>query len=119
MNPISGQIVLVGSAVAETQKPKVAAGARCPMVSVVDCDRLIVEGVMARYAEGDGFDAGLLLDDTLGQFGWTDIRVHACLPVAETSEGWEPELEALIGVAALRGIAHMVFEPEATPTILH
>jgi hypothetical protein len=111
--------VLVGTAVAKSQMPKVAKGARCPMVSVVDCDRLVLEGQMDRYEADEGFDAGLLLDETLGQYGWTDIRVHACLPVAATNDGWEPELEALITVAALRGIAHMVFEPEAEATVLH
>lgn len=119
MIPITGQIVLVGTAVAEGLTAKVAKGARCPMVSVVDCDRMALEGRMERYEADDGIDAGLLLDETLGNFGWTDIRIHACLPVADTSEGWEPELEALIKVAALQGIAHMVFEPGGTPGVLH
>lgn len=119
MTPITGQIVLVGTAVAEGLTAKVAKGARCPMVSVVDCDRMALEGRMERYEADDGIDAGLLLDETLGNFGWTDIRIHACLPVADTSEGWEPELEALIKVAALQGIAHMVFEPGGTPGVLH
>jgi hypothetical protein len=119
MNPMTGQIVLVGTAVAGAFSAKVAKGARCPMVSVVDCDRMALEGRMQRYEAEDGIDAGLLLDETLGGFGWTDIRIHACLPVADTSQGWEPELEALIKVAALQGIAHMVFEPEGTPGVLH
>jgi hypothetical protein len=113
MSTISGQIILVGTAVSEGFDTRVAKGARCPMICVCDCDRLNADGRMARYETGEGFDAGLILDETLGRSGWTDIRVRACLPVADKEDGWEPELLALIITARRLGIAHMVFEPDS------
>jgi hypothetical protein len=120
MSAFSGQIILVGTAVSEGFDARVAKGARCPMICVCDCDRLIADGRMAAYESDEGFDAGAILDDTLGRSGWTDIRVRACLPVADKPEGWEPELLALIGAARRLGVAHMVFEPESErPARLH
>lgn len=115
MSDFSGQIVLVGTAVSEGFDSRVARGARCPMICVLDCDRLAADGRLARYETAAGLDAGRLLDETLGRSGWTEIAVRACLPVADRADGWEPELEALIGAAARLGIAHMVFEPGGEP----
>jgi hypothetical protein len=120
MTTFSGQIILVGSAVCEGFDARVAKGARCAMICVCDCDTLSQLGQMAHYQTRDGLDAGLMLHETLGQCGWTDIKVRACLPVADKADGWEPELEALIITARKLGIAHMVFEPEASPPrVLH
>jgi hypothetical protein len=120
MSAFSGQIILVGTAVCEGFDARVAKGARCAMICVCDCDTMAHLGKISLYETKDGLDAGRLLDETLGQCGWTDIRVSACLPVSEKTEGWEPELEALIVTASKLGIAHMVFEPEAQrPTRLH
>jgi len=90
------------------------------MISVVDCDELNRKGRLDNYLVDDGLDAGALLDETLGQFGWCDIRVKNVLPIADMKDGWEPEIAALIKTARKLGIAHMVFEPEAErPQILH
>ena len=90
------------------------------MLWVCDCDTLADMGQMRDYETDDGLDAGRMLDETLGQCGWTDIKVRACLPVADKPDGWEPELAALIIAARKLGIAHMVFEPESTPArLLH
>jgi hypothetical protein len=120
MSAFLGQIILVGTAVCEGFDARVAKGARCAMICVCDCDTLTQLGQIGNYETDDGLDAGLMLDQTLGQSGWTDIRVSACVPVADKPEGWEPELAALILTARKLGIAHMVFEPEAKqPRILH
>jgi hypothetical protein len=120
MSSFSGQIILVGTAICEGFDARVAKGARCAMICVCDCDTLSVLGQMEEYETEEGFDAGRILDATLGQCGWTNITVSACLPVAEGPEGWEPELAALIITARQRGIAHMVFEADATaPRHLH
>jgi hypothetical protein len=120
MSAFSGQIILVGTAVCEGFDARVAKGARCAMICVFDCDTLSELGQIEDYESDDGFDAGAMLDATLGQCGWTDIKVRACLPVAEKPDGWEPELAALIITARKLGIAHMVFEPEAErPRVLH
>lgn len=120
MSAFSGQIFLVGSAVCEGFQPRVARGARCPMISVVDCDRLQALGRMTEWETEDGLDAGALLDATLGRHGWRDIAVSACLPVGGAPDGFEPELLALIRTAAVIGWAHMVFEPACeTPPVLH
>ena len=120
MSAFSGQIILVGTAVCEGFDARVAKGARCAMICVFDCDTLTDLGRMEDYELDGGLDAGRMLDSTLGQSGWTDITIRACLPVAEKPEGWEPELAALIITARKIGIAHMVFEPEAeAPRILH
>jgi hypothetical protein len=120
MSNFTGQIILVGSAICEGFDARVAKGARCPIICVCDCDTLARLGKMHDYETIDGLDAGALLDQTLGQCGWADIKVRACLPVANLSEGWEPELAALIATARELGTAHLVFEPEAKrPNILH
>ncbi|GBF58712.1 hypothetical protein PbB2_02400 [Candidatus Phycosocius bacilliformis] len=120
MSIFSGQIILVGTAVCEGFNHKVAKGARCAMLCVCDCDRMEAQGRLAFYETEDGLDAGKLLDETLGQYGWGDIRIKACLPVSDKPEGWEPELEALIGAARRLGVAHMVFEPQSErPTLVH
>jgi hypothetical protein len=120
MTAFSGQIILVGTAVSEGFDARVAKGARCAMICVCDCDTLNHMGRMLDFETDDGLDAGLMLDQTLGQCGWTDIKIRACLPVADKPEGWEPELAALILTARKLGIAHMVFEPEAeAPRVLH
>ncbi len=115
----SGQIILIGTVVAEGYNPKVAKGSRCAMISVVDCDNLSQQGLLDNYILDDGLDAGLLLDETLGQFGWRDIRVKNALPLSDDIEGYEPEVIALIKTAAKIGVAHMVFEPSAEPQLLH
>ena len=115
MSFFSGQIILVGTAVSEGFDARVAKGARCAMICVCDCDTLTDMGQMRNYEIDNGLDAGRILDETLGQCGWTDIKVRACLPVADKPEGWEPELAALIIAARKLGIAHMVFEPDAEP----
>ncbi len=114
-----GQFILVGSVVSEGFNAKVAKGARCAMISVVDCDELSRTGRLENYIIDDGLNAGAILDDTLGQFGWRDIKVKTALPIAPKNEGWEPEIAALIETAKKIGIAHMVFEPEAKPTLVH
>jgi hypothetical protein len=120
MSAFSGQIILVGTAVCEGFDARVTKGATCAMICVCDCDTLVNLGHMDDYETDDGLDAGRMLDETLGQCGWTDIKVSACLPVADEPEGWEPELAALIIAARKLGIAHMVFEPEAkAPRQLH
>jgi hypothetical protein len=120
MSNFSGQIILVGSAVSEGFDARVAKGARCAMIFVCDCDTLKDLGQIDDYETDEGLDAGRMLDETLGQCGWTDIKIRACLPVAEQLDGWEPELAALIITARKLGIAHMVFEPEAQPPrVLH
>jgi hypothetical protein len=120
MSAFMGQIILVGTAVCEGFDARVAKGARCAMICVCDCDTMAQMGQMADYETDDGLDAGRLLDETLGQCGWTDIKVRACLPVADKPDGWEPELAALIITARKLGIAHMVFEPQAEqPRVLH
>ena len=120
MSAFSGQLILVGTAICDGFNPRVALGARCAMICVCDCDTLLALGQMSDYETGDGFDAGAILDDTLGQCGWSDIKISACLPVADQAEGWEPELEALIIAARKLGVAHMVFESEAQPPrVLH
>jgi hypothetical protein len=120
MSAFSGQIILVGTAVCEGFDARVAKGARCPMICVLDCDMLTLDGRMIAYETDEGLDAGRLLDETLGQAGWCDIKVRACLPVADVQDGWEPELAALIRTASHMGIAHMVFEPEAEkPRLVH
>jgi hypothetical protein len=120
MSSFSGQIILVGTAVSEGFDSRVVKGSRCAMICVFDCDTLVDLGQMDDYETDDGLDAGKLLDETLGQSGWTDIKVRACLPVADKAEGWEPELAALIITAKKLGVAHMVFEPESErPARLH
>ena len=120
MSILSGQIIIVGTAVSEGFDPRVAKGARCAMLCVFDCDTLVDLGQSDDYETDDGFDAGRMLDETLGQSGWTDIKIRAYLPVAEKVDGWEPELEALITAARKLGVAHMVFEPDSkAPHILH
>jgi len=120
MSTFSGQIILVGTAVCEGYNHKVAKGARCAMLCVCDCDRMEGMGLLELYETEDGLDAGRLLDETLGRHGWCDIKIRACLPVAEKPDGWEPELEALIGAAKRLGVAHMVFEPQSDrPKVLH
>ena len=120
MSAFSGQLILVGTAICDGFNPKVAKGARCAMICVCDCDTLIDLGQMSDYETQDGFDAGRMLDETLGQCGWSDITVRACLPVADKLDGWEPELAALIITARKLGVAHMVFEPQAEqPRVLH
>jgi hypothetical protein len=120
MSAFSGQIILVGTAVSEGFDARVAKGSTCPMICILDCDILAQDGRIAGYETDDGLDAGRILDETLGQSGWRDIKVRACLPVAETPDGWEPELAALIRTARHLGIAHMVFEPEAQrPALVH
>lgn len=120
MGTFSGQIILVGTAICEGFDARVAKGARCAMICVCDCDTLTDLGQMDYYETDDGFDAGRMLDETLGQCGWTDIKVNACLPVAEKIGGWEPELAALIITARKLGVAHMVFETDAkAPGQLH
>ena len=117
---ISGQIILIGTAVAEIYHPKVAKGCRCAMISVVDCDKLAENGNLEGYMLDDGLNAGALLDATLGQYGWIDIRVRNALPIADKSDGWEPEVEALIKTAKKLRVAHMLFEPESErPLVLH
>jgi hypothetical protein len=120
MSAFSGQIILVGTAVCEGFNHRVAKGARCAMLCVFDCDTLIAMGKMADYETEVGFNAGLMLDETLGQSGWSDITVRACVPLAGKSDGWEPEVAALIHTAKTLGIAHMVFEPQSErPHLLH
>ena len=117
---ISGQIILIGTAVAEIYHPKVAKGSRCAMISVVDCDKLAESGHLDGYILDDGLNAGALLDATLGQYGWVDIRVRNALPIADKNDGWEPEVEALIKTAKQIGVAHMLFEPESErPMVVH
>ena len=119
-NPFSGQIILIGTVVSEGFNPKVAKGCRCAMISVVDCDELDRNGQFENYLVDEGLDAGALLDATLGQFGWCDIRVKNVLPIPPKNEGWEPEIAALIKTAKKLGIAHMVFEPESDrPLVVH
>jgi hypothetical protein len=120
MSAFSGQIILVGTAVCEGFDARVAKGARCPMICVCDCDTLIALGKMADYETEVGFNAGLMLDETLGRSGWSEITVRACVPVADKDDGWEPEVAALILTARTLGIAHMVFEPQSVrPSVLH
>jgi hypothetical protein len=120
MSAFSGQIFLVGTVVCGGVVARVARGARCPMISVVDCDRLKAMGQMDQWETEDGLNAGALLDATLGRHGWTDIAVRACLPVEGAFEAFEPELQALVRTAATIGWAHMVFEPACeAPTVLH
>ena len=120
MSFFSGQIILVGTAICEGFDARVAKGARCAMICVCDCDTLSHLGQLAEYETADGFDAGRMLDATLGQCGWRDITVSACVPVTDTSDAWEPEIAALIITARQRGVAHMVFEPDAhKPRVLH
>jgi hypothetical protein len=120
MSVMTGQIVLVGTAEAEGFDPRIAKGCRCATLSVLDCDRLQAQGLLARYDTGDGLDAGALLDDTLGVRGWTRIAIRAALPVADVKDGWEPELQALIATARALGVAHMVFEPMSErPHVVH
>ena len=115
----SGQIILVGTVIAEGYNPKIAKGSRCAMISVVDCDNLSQSGLLENYLIEDGLDAGALLDETLGQYGWRDIKVKSALPLLDDVNGYEPEVIALIETAAKIGIAHMVFEPSAEPQLLH
>ncbi len=115
----SGQIILIGTVVAEGYNSKVAKGSRCAMISVVDCDNLSQSGLLDNYILDDGLDAGALLDETLGQFGWCDINVKSALPLLDDIAGYEPEVIALIKTAAKIGVAHMVFEPSAEPQLLH
>jgi hypothetical protein len=120
MSAFSGQIILVGTAVCEGFNHRVAKGARCAMICVFDCDTLVAMGKMADYESAVGFNAGLMLDETLGQSGWSDIKVRVCVPVADKTDGWEPEVAALILTARTLGIAHMVFEPQSErPHLLH
>jgi hypothetical protein len=120
MSAFSGQIILVGTAVSEGYHARVAKGARCAMICVFDCDTLAALGKLADYENDVGFNAGLMLDETLGQSGWCDITVRACVPIADKDDGWEPEVAALIGSAKVLGVAHMVFEPESErPHLLH
>lgn len=111
MSAFSGQILLVGTVVSQGFDPGVAKGARCPVITVVDCDCLNRQGRLAAYENEEGLNAGAFLDDTLGRRGWCDITVSACLPVEGEPEGWEPELKALLRTASIVGFAHMVFEP--------
>jgi hypothetical protein len=115
MSAFSGQMLLVGTAVCEGFEARVAKGARCPMITLIDCDRLEALGRLSEFENEEGLDAGLLLDATLGRQGWTDIHVSACLPVEGEPDGWEPELKALLRTAAQIGWAHMVFEPKSVP----
>ncbi len=116
----SGQIILIGTVVCEGFNKQVAKGSRCAMISVVDCDTLAINGELEQYMLDDGLNAGMLLDETLGQNGWSDIKVRNALPIAPTDKGWEPELEALIKTAHDIGIAHMVFEPDCEkPHLIH
>ena len=120
MSAFTGQLILVGTAVCEGFNARVAKGARCAMICVCDCDTLAHLGQMDDYETDDGLDAGRMLDETLGQCGWTDITVRACLPFPDALLGWEPEIAALIVTARKVGIAHMVFESDAKPPrILH
>lgn len=114
-----GQFILVGTVVCEGYNPRVAKGAKCPMISIVDCDELSRTGRLETYIIDEGLNAGAILDDTLGQFGWCNIHVKSALPIAPKDKGWEPEIAALIKTAKKIGIAHMVFEPEAKPTLIH
>lgn len=119
-NLFSGQIILIGTVLSEGFNPKVAKGCRCAMISVVDCDELGRNGQLEDYLVDEGLDAGALLDATLGQFGWCDIRVKNVLPLKPKNHGWEPEIAALIETAKKIGIAHIVFEPEAErPSVVH
>lgn len=116
----SGQFILIGTVVSEGYNPKVAKGSTCAMISIVDCDELYRKGTLDNYIIDDGFDAGAILDDTLGQFGWVNIKVKSALPIAQKEDGWEPEIAALIKTARTLGVAHMVFEPEAeAPELVH
>lgn len=120
MSAFSGQIILVGTAICEGFHAKVAKGARCALVCVIDCDTLTNLGLMANYESEMGFNAGAMLGDTLGPCGWSDINVRACVPVADKADGWEPEVSALIQSAKSIGIAHMLFEPSSkAPALLH
>ena len=119
MEQVTGQMVLIGTAVCRRSSGTIAKGARCPLISVVDCERLALDGGDQPYLRQDGFDAGQLLGDTLADAGWSDVTIHTCIPVADKIDGWEPELEALIRTAGTVGFAHMVLEPEAEATILH
>jgi hypothetical protein len=120
MSAFSGQIIIVGTAVCEGFDPRVAKGARCALICVFDCDTLSLMGQMPLYETEVGFNAGAMLDDTLGQNGWGDIKVRACVPVADLADGWEPEVQALITSARKLGVAHMLFEPESErPLRLH
>lgn len=117
---ISGQIILIGTVVAENYHPKVAKGCKCAMISVVDCDKLAETGHLYDYMLDEGLNAGALLDATLGQYGWIDIKVRNALPIANKDDGWEPEVAALIKAARKIGVAHMVFEPEnERPLVVH
>ncbi len=118
-NPFSGQFILIGTVVCDSLNDKVAFGAKCPMISIVDCDELSRSGRLENYVLNDGLNAGAILDDTLTQFGWRDIIVKNALPIAPKDDGWEPEIAALIETAKRIGIAHMVFEPEARAGVLH
>jgi hypothetical protein len=120
MSAFSGQIIIVGTAVCEGFDSRVAKGARCALICVFDCDTLSLLGQMGLYETDVGFNAGAMLDDTLGQKGWSDIKVRACVPVADLTDGWEPEVEALIASARKLGVAHMLFEPQSErPLRLH
>jgi hypothetical protein len=120
MSAFSGQMILVGTAVCEGFNPRVAKGARCAMICVFDCDTLTSLGIMPIYESEMGFNAGAMLHETLGQSGWRDIKVRACVPVVDKADGWEPEVAALILTAKTLGIAHMVFEPQSErPSLLH
>lgn len=111
MRVFSGQIIIVGTAVCEGFDHRVAKGARCALISVIDCDALWDMGRMARYESDIGLNAGAMLDETLGPSGWGDIKVRACVPITDLSDGWEPEVGALMATAKKLGIAHMLFEP--------
>ena len=120
MSIFSGQIILVGTAVCEGFDARVAKGARCAMSWVCDCDRLSALGKIEDYETIGGLDAGRMLDESLGQCGWSDIKVTACVPVEGKPGQWEPELAALIATAAQLGLAHMVFEPQSRrPVLMH
>lgn len=89
------------------------------MISVVDCDNLSQKGLLDNYILDDGLDAGALLDNTLGQYGWSDIKVKNALPLTSDLNGYEPEVVALIKTARKIGVAHMVFEPSQRPQLLN
>jgi|GEM_PF-1681830 len=115
-------LIVLAAAVCDGTDHRVPSGARCPLIAVLDLDRLAALGLLDRYGDGDdGLDIGWMLHDALRPLGWNDVTIDDVTPAgpALAAGALEPETRNALARAAKDGIAHIVFAPLAEATRLN
>lgn len=112
-------LIVLAAAVCDGSDHRVPIGARCPILAVLNLERLSEMGWLDRYSDGDdGLDVGWLMHDVLRPLGWNTVTIDDVTPVgpALMAGALEPETRDALARAANEGIAHILFAPLAEPT---